>query len=146
MRIFTAFVLLLSVLAIVNTQSQMMVVSVETNLTVCKDKDDKTDKGVIYKVKCGSCSNVTTTVTSSTDNKTIQVVGNSACSNCNSGKPTSNKTCTFTGNLNGTIDQENDVAFLSNCFDYTSTCSTNILSMPRIVLLLALGTALLTHH
>ena len=149
MRIFTAVVLLLSVLAIVNTQSNFTVVSVESNTTLCQDKDDKTEKGVTYKIKCGSCSNVTTTLTSSTDNTTIRVVSSSKCNKCGSGNTASNKSCTFTASVanaqNGIIDQGNDVAFLNNCFDYSSTCSANILSTPGIILLLALGMALLKY-
>src|SRR3990167_7898859 len=107
MRIFTAFVLLLSVLAIVNTQSQMNGTS-RTNSTICKSETAKSPNGVEYALKCGSCFNVTATITSWVDGYIIKLLYNLRCNTCLFSRPAStNKTCTISLNTGGEFLDDN---------------------------------------
>ena len=134
MRTISAcLVLLLSFCAIVKTQSE----SNFTSSLPCMEQDQKTDTGISYRIKCGSCKNLTITVSSKISQTMAEVSMNSVCTNCTSGTAT-NKTCTLKAS------NANDTSFFADCFDYSTTCSTKfakILPLPVMVALIAMASS-----
>src|SRR3990167_896214 len=139
MRTISAcLVLLLSFCAIVNTQSEAI-----TSLIPCIEQDQKTDNGTTYRVKCGSCKNLTITLTAKGSQSTAELSMNSVCTNCTSGEP-ANKTCTLKAS------NANDTSIVAACFDFSTTCSSStkqakILSLPVMLALVAMA-SLVWHH
>src|SRR3990167_745313 len=130
MRTISAcLVLLLSLCAIVNTQ-------LGGNTTAsfpCFETESKTDTGISYRIKCGACKNINTTISFQLSQNSAELSMNSMCTNCTSGTP-KNKTCTIKAT------NANDTSFIASCYDYSSTCSTaQILSLQATFILLALS-------
>src|SRR3990167_201510 len=109
--LFFFAVLLLAFLANVNTQT--------TTMSACVEKEDTTNAGVKYQIKCGKCANLTTTSTRDAQGGSFTAM----CNNCTAGTAGPNKTCNYK-----TSDTGNS-AFLTACSDYSSTCSSAYLAL-----------------